>query len=163
MAGLTIRHVTGVSPRAREWERLQRMQEWMRMDPLEAVESWLGGREAATFVPAFEVKETKGAYVFRADLPGVEEKDLEVTLTGEQLVVSGKREAEARQEGERFFAYERSFGAFRRIFTLPEGVDGENVKAELRNGVLTLTVPKRPEVQPRQIKVNVGTGEHAKA
>jgi HSP20 family protein len=105
------------------------------------------------------VKETKDAFIFKADLPGVDEKDLEVTLTGDRMVVSGKRESEKREESDRFYAYERSFGSFSRAFTLPEGVDGEHVQAELKNGVLTLTLAKRPEVQPRRIQVGSGSTE----
>jgi HSP20 family protein len=105
------------------------------------------------FAPSFEVFERKDGYVFRADLPGVKQEDLDITLTENRLTVSGKREAEERKEGERFYAYERSFGSFTRSFTLPEGVDAEHVAAELKNGVLTLVVPKKPEVQPKKISI----------
>lgn len=161
MVGLTIQRGGQVPRRAREWDPFQRMQELMNLDPFELLQPWVAGREAqAAFLPTFEVKETKDAYVFKADVPGVEEKDLEVTLTGERLVVSGRREAERREEGERFYAYERAFGSFSRAFTLPEGVDAEGVRAELKSGVLTLVVPKRPEVKPRTVKIDVG-GEKA--
>lgn len=161
MAGLTIHRGSTLAPRTREWDPFQQMQELMGVDPFQLMQRWMGQFEAPTaFVPAFEVKETKDAYVFKADLPGMEEKDLDVTVTGDRIVVSGKREVEQRQEGERFYAYERSFGSFSRAFTLPEGVDADNVRAELKSGVLTLHVPKRPEVQPRTIKVSA-TGEGA--
>lgn len=62
--------------------------------------------------------------------------------------------SEKREESDRFYAYERSFGSFSRAFTLPEGVDGDNVQAELKSGVLTLRLSKRPEVQPRRIQVS---------
>lgn len=157
MAVLTIQRGGQVPRRAREWDPFQRMQELMNLDPFDLLPAWGGGREAqAAFMPAFEVKETKDAFIFKADMPGVEEKDLEVTLTGERLVVSGKREAERREEHERFYAYERSFGSFSRAFTLPEGVEAEHVRAELKSGVLTLVVPKRPEVKPRTVKIDVG-------
>ncbi|MFN7135345.1 MAG: Hsp20/alpha crystallin family protein, partial [Myxococcales bacterium] len=103
------------------------------------------------FVPRFEVKETKDGYVFKADLPGVDEKDVDVSLTGNRLTISGRREAEERKEGETYFAYERSFGSFSRTFTLPEGVDTEHVDAELKNGVLTIQLGKRAEMKPRKI------------
>jgi HSP20 family protein len=72
------------------------------------------------------------------------------------LTVSGKREEEKREEGERFYAYERRHGSFTRSFTLPEGVDVEHINAELKEGVLSLTVPKRPEVQPKRIQLGGG-------
>jgi HSP20 family protein len=119
----------------------------------------LSGRAApeAAFVPAFDVKETKDSFIFKADMPGVDEKDLEITITGDRLLVSGKRESEKQEGNERFFTYERSFGSFSRAFTLPEGVDSEHVQADLKNGVLSLVLPKKPEVQPKRIAV--GTGE----
>lgn len=109
------------------------------------------------FVPTFEVFERKDGYVFKADLPGVKQEDLDITLNANRLTVSGKREAEERKEGERFYAYERSFGTFTRSFTLPEGVDAEHVAAELKNGVLTLVVPKKPDVQPKKITIKAST------
>ncbi|MDY7230009.1 Hsp20/alpha crystallin family protein [Hyalangium rubrum] len=163
MADLSIRRGSGSTPqRSREWDPFQQMQEMMNWDPIELMNHpWFTGRQgAATFLPAFEVKETKDAFIFKADLPGVDEKDIEVTLTGDRIVVSGKRESEKREESDRFYAYERSFGSFSRAFTLPEGVDGDNVQADLKSGVLTLTLPKRPEVQPKRIKVGTtSTGE----
>lgn len=158
MADVPVRRGSGSGVSRREWDPFQRMQELMGFDPLESMGQLLGGREVAGagYLPAFDVKETKDAFIFKADLPGVEEKDIEITLTGDRLVVSGKRESEKREEHERYFAYERSFGSFSRAFTLPEGVDGENVQAELKGGVLTLKLPKKPEVQPRRITVGTG-------
>ncbi len=163
MADLPVRRGgSGGIQRNREWDPFQRMQEMMNWDPFEVMNQWLtgGGREGGlAFVPTFEVKETKDAFIFKADLPGVEEKDLEITLTGDRITVSGKRESEKREEGERFYAYERSYGSFSRAFTLPEGVNPDAVNAELKNGVLTLRLPKRPEVQPKRITVGSGSGE----
>ena len=109
--------------------------------------------EAGTFLPAFDITETRAGYVFSADLPGVKLEDVDLDLTGSRLSISGKREPEPRQEGETRFITERSFGSFCRTFNLPEGVDGSAVKAELKQGVLTVTVPKVPEVQPRKIAI----------
>jgi HSP20 family protein len=106
-----------------------------------------------TFVPTFEVFERKDGYVFKADIPGVKQEDLDITLTENRLTVSGRRDAEKREEGDRFYAYERSYGTFTRTFTLPEGVDGEHVQADLKEGVLTLVIPKKPEVQPKRISI----------
>jgi HSP20 family protein len=114
---------------------------------------------APAFVPTFEVRETKDAYVFKADVPGVPEKDLVIQLTGNVLTISGERKQEsAKQEnksgdGDRFFAYERSYGQFSRSFSLPDSADGERATADVKEGVLTLRVPKKPEVQARRITV----------
>jgi HSP20 family protein len=109
--------------------------------------------ERSTFMPSFEVKETKTGYVFKADVPGVSEKDLDIQLTGTRLSISGKRESEKQEQGESYYCFERSFGSFNRSFTLPEGVDADHVSASLKDGVLTLAVAKKPEVQPRTISV----------
>lgn len=133
-------------------EPFRLMRDFLRWDPLRDVE--LGG--GAAFLPSFDVKETSDAYQFKADLPGILEADLEISLEGSRLTVAGKREEEALQDGERLHLAERSHGRFSRTFTLPEDVEGEKVVAELRNGVLTLMVPKRPEVRPRKISVSLG-------
>jgi HSP20 family protein len=104
-------------------------------------------------VPSFEIKETKEAYVFKADVPGIKESDLDVTLTGNRLTVSGKREAEKQEHTDTYYVYERSYGDFARSFTLPEGVDASSVNAELNQGVLTLSIKKTPEAQPKKIAV----------
>jgi HSP20 family protein len=115
------------------------------------------------FVPHFDVKESEAGYVFKADLPGVKEQDLDISLTGNRLTVSGKRDAEERHESETYFAFERTYGSFTRSFTLPEGADAEHVQAELKSGVLTLVLPKKPENQPRKINLRPSTTEKGKA
>lgn len=112
----------------------------------------LGDRESA-FVPSFEVKETPTAYVFKADLPGIKEEDLEVQLLGNRLSISGKRETEKREDNETFHLYERSYGTFSRSFTMPEEISAAKVDAHLQNGVLTLMVMKNPEAQPQKVRV----------
>jgi HSP20 family protein len=108
----------------------------------------------ASFAPSFDVKESAEGYVFVADLPGVAEKDLDISLDGRRLTVSGKRESEEHQESDVHFAYERTFGSFTRSFTLPESANADDVKAELKNGVLTLILAKKPENQPRKISLS---------
>jgi HSP20 family protein len=130
------------------------MRELMGFDPLEQMGRMVGGQEQVSgFIPAFEVKEVKDAYIFKADLPGVKESDLDITLTGDRLTISGKRETEKEEDSDRFYAYERSYGSFTRSFTLPEGVDAEHCSADLKEGVLHLRLPKVPEVQPKRIQV----------
>jgi HSP20 family protein len=109
--------------------------------------------ELPAFAPAFEVKETKDGYLFKADVPGVLDKDLEITRTGNRLTISGRRETEKEEKQDTYYACERSYGSFTRAFTLPEGIDGDHIRADLANGVLTLLVPKTPEAQPQKIAV----------
>jgi HSP20 family protein len=107
----------------------------------------------SSFSPMVEVKETKEAFVFCADLPGLKEEDVEIAVTGNRISITGTRSEEERREDDRYYAYERSYGSFSRAFTLPNSADLENVNAELKNGVLRVTVPKKPEVQPRRIAI----------
>jgi HSP20 family protein len=132
----------------------------LRWDPAreELVAPWAG-----EFVPRFDVKETKDAFVIQADLPGVKEQDIEVSQRGNMLTISGKREEEQRDEGDQYYALERSYGSFSRSFTLPESADAEHVTAELKGGVLTVTVPKRPEAQPKKIAIGKGKDAPPKA
>jgi HSP20 family protein len=137
--------------RSQQWDPFEVMQDLLKWDPLG---EWprSSGREM-TFNPSFEVKETNDAYVFMTDLPGVNESDLDISLTGNRLTISGQRQQEHRNETDRYYAYERHYGTFSRSFTLPDGIDPENVQGELKNGVLTVTVSKKPEVQPRRIQL----------
>jgi HSP20 family protein len=140
-----------------QWDPFRVMDALLRWDPFR---SSLGDGGGVSFQPAFDVKETKDAYVVRADLPGVREGDIDVSVTGNTLTLSGKREQENREENEQYFALERSYGTFMRTLTLPEGANLDDVRAELKDGVLALTIPKRPEVQPRRI--SIGGGKESK-
>lgn len=118
---------------------------------------------APEFTPRFDVKEAKEAYVIKADLPGVKQDGVEVSINGNLLTVSGKREDEQRTEGEQYFAYERSYGNFSRSFALPDTADSERVTAELKDGVLVIQIPKRAEAQPRKIAIGSANANQAKA
>lgn len=137
------------------WDPLRDMQtralrDWLGWDPLREMQLVSG---PITFSPSFEVKETKGAFVFKADVPGVSESDIEVTLTGQRLTVGGKRQSELEQSTDRYYACERSYGEFSRTFTLPDGIDAKTMSADLKDGVLTISVAKTPEASSRKIPV----------
>jgi HSP20 family protein len=130
-------------------------------DPFE--EARRTGRREVEFVPCFEVKETKDSYLFKADLPGVREEDLDISITGNRLTVSGKREDEKKEEGDRYYALERSYGSFSRSFSMPEGVELDSARADLKNGELTIFLAKKPEIQARKIPLFKGQEGEAKA
>jgi HSP20 family protein len=111
----------------------------------------------ATFVPAVDVYEDDKKVVLKLEVPGVEEKDLDVNVEKNTLTVKGERKFEKEEKEENFHRIERRFGSFYRAFTLPSTVDTENVDAKYEAGVLKIELKKKPEAQPRQIKVNVGT------
>jgi HSP20 family protein len=134
------------------------MRDMMRWDPFQAnaVPAWLAADYERTFAPAFEVKETKDSFQFKADLPGMKESDLDVKITGNRLAIAGKREAEREDKDETFYTYERSFGGFQRTFVLPDGLDTDHVHAELKDGVLTVALPKKASVQTKTIAIKAG-------
>jgi HSP20 family protein len=143
------------SPAAVGLEPFALMRNLMRWDPFRDMDFNLDTQ--ASFTPSFDIRETPGAYLFEADLPGIGQEDLDINLTGNRLSVTGKRECSDKKEGENYYAMERSFGCFCRSFNLPEGVDAEGIKAEMKDGVLTLTLPKTPEVQPKKISISAGS------
>lgn len=110
-------------------------------------------RPASAFAPAFEVKETNDSFVVKADVPGVEEKDLDIAVHNGVLTISGSRQSEERKEGESFALYERQYGSFSRSFALPDMADGERIEANLESGVLSLTIAKKAEAKPRKIAI----------
>jgi HSP20 family protein len=135
------------------WDPWRTMRALLAWDPFREMAPFPALTEREEMNPAFDVKETKDAYLFKADVPGIAEKDVEVTITGNRLTIAGKREEEKEDKGERYYTYERNYGTFTRVFTLPEGADVEKLAAGLEKGVLTITIPKLPEVQPKKIAV----------
>ena len=142
------------TPEAYHWDPFRMMDTLLRWDPFRyetGLRSTVG-----EFSPRFDVKETKGAYVIKADLPGVKQDAVEVSVNGNLLTINGRRDEEQRNEGDQFFTYERSFGSFTRSFALPDTADAQNISADLKDGELLVQVPKRPEAQPKKITVGQG-------
>ncbi|MGA7110517.1 MAG: Hsp20/alpha crystallin family protein [Terracidiphilus sp.] len=110
----------------------------------------------ASFVPAVDVYEDTEKVVLKLEVPGIEEKDLDVRVENHTLTVKGERKFEKEEKEENFHRIERRYGSFYRAFTLPSTVDTENVGATYNAGVLKLELKKKAEAQPKQIKVNVG-------
>jgi HSP20 family protein len=108
--------------------------------------------------PGFEVRETDDAIIFKADMPGIRTEDLDISLSGNQLQIRGKREHEQDQDEGEVHTYERSFGTFTRSFTLPESADLDQVRSDLKDGVLSLVVPKKPGSAPQRRKIQIGSG-----
>ena len=109
----------------------------------------------ASFVPAVDVYEDEKKVVLKLEVPGIEEKDLDVSVENNTLTVKGERKFEKEEKEENFHRIERRYGSFYRAFTLPTTVDTESVTASYNAGVLKLELKKKPEAQPKQIKVNV--------
>jgi len=150
-----IKREKAVPRSAGTWDPFRAMRNWMAWDPFRELATLKEG-PLADFVPDFEIKETKEGYVFKGDLPGIKEKDLDISVSGNLLSISGKRDEEHKEEGDKFYTYERSYGSFTRSFTMPDGADLANVHADLSDGVLTIAVPKKGDVKPKKIKVKKG-------
>lgn len=108
-----------------------------------------------TLNPAVDVLETPDAFHVYADVPGVDKKDITITLTGTVLSIQGDKKEESDEKSRTFFRKETWNGNFRRTLDLPESADPDKVSADLKDGVLSITVQKREEVKPRLISVNV--------
>jgi HSP20 family protein len=118
-----------------------------------------GQQEALTtgaFVPPVDIYEDEHGIQLKLEVPGIEEKDLDVKVENNVLTVSGERKFENEEKEENFRRVERSYGSFTRSFTLPSTVNTEDVSADYSNGVLKVKLGKRAEAKPKQIKVNIG-------
>lgn len=148
-------------------QHVQRAGDLIRMDPFSIMRDLIGfnplqmfgvpprfARELA-WSPSFEVRETDDAFVFKADVPGTRVEDLEITVAGNRLTISGRREEEPEISRGTLHTGERLFGEFTRTFTLPESADVDKIRTDLAQGVLTLMIPKKQgsSQQPRRIPI----------
>lgn len=129
------------------------------MLPTGALESRFPRLAAAMegWMPAVDVSENDDQVVVRAEIPGVTARDLDVTISGTTLTVSGKKEEREETEQEDFFRSERRFGAFRRTIELPETIDADRINAECENGVVTIRIAKQPGQRSRRVEVKSST------
>ena len=108
-----------------------------------------------SWMPPVDILEKDGNLVLRAEVPGMEEKDIDLKLEGNVLTLKGERKLSKEDKQNNYHRVESFYGTFARSFTLPETVDVEKIKAEYKHGVLTITLPQKPEVRPREIPVSV--------
>ncbi len=104
-------------------------------------------------VPPIDISETDNELLVKAELPGISKKDIKLTLEENILTISGEKTEEREEKERNYYLVERRFGSFRRSVTLPVSIDPDKVKASYRDGVLTVTIPKREEAKVRKIKV----------
>jgi len=107
------------------------------------------------WAPSVDLCETKDHFLVKVDLPGMEAKDIDISLSGDVLSIRGQKREERKEEGESYHITERRYGSFSRSLELPAGVESENIAAEYKNGVLRLTLPKTPEAKEKEIKITV--------
>ena len=126
--------------------------ETLRRWPRQAAE----GRAALDWAPAADVSETEAEYLIKADLPEVRKEDVSITVQDGVLTLSGERRQEVRAENEKVHRVEQAYGRFARRFALPENADEQSIRAESRDGVILIHIPKQKVVQPqpRQIEIH---------
>jgi HSP20 family protein len=115
----------------------------------------LGSRLSEWLSPASEASSNDAAYRISIELPGVAEEDIELTIAGDTLTVSGEKSESREDSGDTWYFSERSYGSFRRSFRLPPDADGEKAEAHSKNGVLEVTVPRRTKEQTQGKKIQV--------
>jgi len=103
--------------------------------------------------PAVDITEEEGAFKLSAEVPGMSEKDIDVSLSGDTLTIKGEKRQEREEKGDNRYLSERSYGAFQRSFSLPEDVDREDIAASFDKGVLTVTLPRSAKAAPKKIEV----------
>ena len=114
------------------------------------------GMIVADWAPSVDVSEMDGEYQIKAEIPDVKKEDVKVTLEDGVLTIQGERKFEKEEKGKKYHRVERSYGSFVRSFTLPDLVDEAKVKAEFKDGVLNLKLPKSEKVKPKAIEITVG-------
>src|SRR5262252_1178233 len=129
----------------------------------EAFDRSSGEANLTSWAPPVDIYETGQELVVKADLPDVKPEDLDIRVENHLLTIRGERKFEKKVDENNYLRVERSYGSFSRSFSLANTVNPEAIKAEHKNGMLTLTIPKREEAKPKQIKVNVETPAAAAA
>jgi HSP20 family protein len=112
-------------------------------------------RTRENWIPSVDILEKDGNLILRAELPGLTEKQIDLKIEGNTLTLKGERKLENEDKESNYHRVESYHGSFTRSFTLPETVDLDKINAEYKNGILTITLPQRPEAKPREIHVSV--------
>ena len=122
---------------------------------------WMPGLLRERMFPALESFYKEGKFVVKVEIPGIEPKDVEISITGNELTIKGERRIEKDVKEEEYVMMERSYGSFMRSITLPEGVDTTKVHAKYHDGVLDLTMPCAEALAPKKVTIEIeGTGEN---
>ena len=141
---------------ARELQAIQQEMNRLFGSAFDAQGTTTNGGLGNRWIPPMDLVEDDEHFVVRADLPGIEEKDVNVELQDNVLTISGERKSEIDQRNEGYHRIERAHGTFVRSLTLPEGIDADGLKAKFANGVLELRIPKPEQRKPRKVAINVG-------
>jgi HSP20 family protein len=142
-----------VSPLSNLRGEIDRLFDSFLREPWRALEWPLAGGRGWT--PTVDVSESDAEFTVRAEIPGIDPKELDVHITGSQLVLSGEKKESSEKKGKDFYQAESNYGSFRREIPLPQSVDAEKVQAECAHGVLTIHLPKVQSATPKRIDIEV--------
>jgi len=117
---------------------------------------------ASTWTPSVDIYETENDVVLTAEIPGIEDKDIEIKIEDSTLSIKGERKLEKETKEENYHRIERAYGTFYRSFTIPHNVDQDKIQAEHENGVLKITMPRKPELKPQKVKILKPKGKSEK-
>jgi HSP20 family protein len=120
-------------------------------------ESPLARRITGEWWPTVDVSETKDNFVIKAELPGIDEKDVSVTISGDVLTIKGEKKKEEEEKDEHHYRAERYYGSFQRSFQLPSSVKADKIEADFDKGILKVTLPKVEEAKKKEVKIKVKT------
>ncbi len=112
------------------------------------------GRGSERWLPPVDIMEKDGNLILRAEVPGVDEKEIDLKLEGNVLTLKGEKKQKLEENRNNYHRMESFYGSFSRSFTLPDSVDRDQIKADYKNGILVITIPQKPEVRPREIPVS---------
>lgn len=120
--------------------------------------TWDSMARTGLFKPNLDISESDKEYSIAVELPGVDEKNVELELTGNALKIRGEKKQETEKKDKNYHCMERSYGSFQRVLTLPDDADPDKISAEYKNGIMTITVPRRPELKPGVKKIEIKAG-----
>ena len=141
----------GITP----WRPFREMEEWeRRFEDLLGRPMWRLPVEEIGWMPAVDVLEKDDKFVVKAELPGMKEEDISVSVVGDTLTIKGEKKTETEVKEEDYYRCERAYGSFYRSIPLPSTVDSAKIEASYEDGVLEVTLPKAPEVKPKKIAVS---------
>ena len=158
-----------LAPSAGEWRQLANLRQIDRLfddfgwgisrrpvgRTLFDVEPFWRGEVSWGKAPAVDIVDKEKAYEITAELPGMDESNIDVNVSGDALTIRGEKRDEKEEKKKDYYLSERRYGSFRRSFGVPDGVDAEKIEASFKNGVLTVTLPKRPEAQKSEKKIAI--------
>jgi HSP20 family protein len=141
----------GITP----WRPFRELEEWeRRFDDLLGRPSWLVPVEERGWMPAVDVFEKEDKFVVKAELPGMKEEDIDVSVIGDTLSIKGEKKTETEIKDENYYRCERSYGSFYRSIPIPSNVDANKIEASFEDGILEVALPKSAKVKPKKIAVS---------